>query len=119
MVSEREEVLRVLQGHLDRQEWDEAIAGLVKLSQRSPQNLKLHHRLAQLYLKTGNAGEALERFRHCAEGFYKRNRYREALEIVYSLKPDPNDIHMLNLSDSIEKALQILKREVPKNVNDQ
>jgi tetratricopeptide (TPR) repeat protein len=51
--------------------------------------------------------------------FGEENKYREALEIVYSLKPDPNDVHMLNLSDSIEKALQTLKREVPKDVNDQ
>jgi len=50
--------------------------------------------------------------------FGEKNKYREALEIVYSLKPDPNDVHMLNLSDSIEKALQTLKREVPKDVND-
>jgi len=46
------------------------------------------------------------------------NKFREALEIVYSLRPDPKDVHMLNLSDSIVKALQILKREIPKDVND-
>ncbi|MHC4396866.1 MAG: tetratricopeptide repeat protein [Planctomycetota bacterium] len=51
--------------------------------------------------------------------FGEENRYREALEIVYSLKPDPNDVHMLNLTDSIKKALETLKREVPKDVNDQ
>lgn len=49
----------------------------------------------------------------------EENKYREGLELVYSLKPDPNDVHMQNLSDSIEKALQTLKREVPKDVNDQ
>ncbi len=49
----------------------------------------------------------------------EKKRYREAFEIIYSLKPDPNDVHMLNLSDSIEKALETLEREVPKDVNDQ
>ena len=51
--------------------------------------------------------------------FGEENRYKEALEIVHSLKPDPNDVHMSNLTDSIEKALQTLKREVPKDVNEQ
>lgn len=51
--------------------------------------------------------------------FGEENKYREALEVVYSVKPDPNDVHMLNLADSIEKALQTLKRKVPKDVNDQ
>lgn len=51
--------------------------------------------------------------------FGEENRYREALEIVYSLKPDPNDVHTSNLADSIEKALETLKREVPKDVNEQ
>lgn len=51
--------------------------------------------------------------------FGEENKYREALEIVYSLKPNPKDIHILNLSDSIEKALETLKREVPKDANDQ
>ncbi|MHC5060687.1 MAG: tetratricopeptide repeat protein, partial [Planctomycetota bacterium] len=51
--------------------------------------------------------------------FGEENEYREALEIIYSLKPDPNDVHMLNLSDSIKKALETLKREVPKDVNNQ
>ena len=49
----------------------------------------------------------------------EENKYREALEIIYSLTPDPNDVHMLNLSDSIKKALETLKREVPKDVNNQ
>jgi tetratricopeptide (TPR) repeat protein len=51
--------------------------------------------------------------------FGEQNKYRQALELIYSLKPDPNDVHMQNLSDSIENALQTLKREVPKDVNDQ
>ena len=45
--------------------------------------------------------------------------YRDALEIVYSVRTDPNDTHLSNLTDSIKKALETLKREVPKNVNDQ
>jgi tetratricopeptide (TPR) repeat protein len=51
--------------------------------------------------------------------FGEENKYKEALELVYSLKPDPNDVHMQNLSNSIENALQTLKREVPKDANDQ
>jgi len=51
--------------------------------------------------------------------FGEENKYREALELIYSLKSDPNDVHKQNLSDSIENALQTLKREVPKDVNDQ
>jgi len=50
--------------------------------------------------------------------FGEENKYRVALEIIYSLKPDPNDVHMLNLLSSIENALQTLKREVPKDAND-
>jgi len=49
--------------------------------------------------------------------FGEENKYREALEIIYSLKSYPNDTHMRNLSDSIENALQTLKREVPKDAN--
>ena len=49
----------------------------------------------------------------------EESKYREALEVVFSVKPDPNDVHMSNLADSIEKALEVLKREVPKDVNDQ
>ena len=51
--------------------------------------------------------------------FGEESKYREALEVVFSVKPDPNDVHMSNLADSIEKALEVLKREVPKDVNDQ
>ncbi len=51
--------------------------------------------------------------------FGEESKYREALEVVFSVKPDPNDAHMSNLADSIEKALEVLKREVPKDVNDQ
>ena len=47
----------------------------------------------------------------------EESNYRQALEVVNSVKPDSNDVHMMNLSDSIEKALQTLKREVPKDVN--
>jgi len=49
--------------------------------------------------------------------FGEENKYIEALKIIHSLTPDPNDIHMLNLSDSIKKALKTLKREVPKDAN--
>jgi len=45
--------------------------------------------------------------------------YRDALECVYSIRADPNNTHLSNLTDSIEKALQTLKREVPKDANDQ
>ena len=47
----------------------------------------------------------------------EENRYGDALEIIHSLKPAPNDVHIPGLADSIEKALQTLKREVPKDVN--
>jgi translation initiation factor 2B subunit (eIF-2B alpha/beta/delta family) len=49
--------------------------------------------------------------------FGEENKYREALEIIYSLKSDTNDTHIRNLSESIENALQTLKREVPKDAN--
>jgi tetratricopeptide (TPR) repeat protein len=45
--------------------------------------------------------------------------YKEALECVYSNNVDPNDTHSSVLADSIQKALETLKREVPKDVNDQ
>ena len=48
----------------------------------------------------------------------EENNYKEALEIVCSVKPDPNNIHLFNLSNSTKKALETLKREVPKDVND-
>jgi tetratricopeptide (TPR) repeat protein len=47
----------------------------------------------------------------------EENRYKEALEIVCSLKTDPNDVHLSNLADSSKKTLETLKREVPKDVN--
>ncbi len=49
----------------------------------------------------------------------EQSKYREALELAHSTKPEPNDVHMLNLADSIKNSLEILKREVPKDVNDQ
>jgi len=48
----------------------------------------------------------------------EENNYKEALETVHSVKPDPNNVHLFNLVNSIEKALETLKREVPKDVND-
>lgn len=48
----------------------------------------------------------------------EKNRFNEALELVSSLNLEPDDTHMVNLSDSIEEALKILKREVPKDVKE-
>lgn len=45
--------------------------------------------------------------------------YRDALECVYSIRADPNNTHLSNLADSIEKALETLKREAPKDANNQ
>jgi len=44
--------------------------------------------------------------------------YKNALEIIDFLKIDPNDTHILTLTDSIAKGLQVLIREVPQDVND-
>lgn len=49
----------------------------------------------------------------------EENKYKEAIEIVSLLKPDPNDVHITTLAESIEYALQTLKREVPKDANNQ
>ena len=46
------------------------------------------------------------------------NKYQEALKIVDTIKPDPNNAHLLNFADSIKKAFETLRREVPKDVND-
>jgi tetratricopeptide (TPR) repeat protein len=45
--------------------------------------------------------------------------YENALDIARSVKVDPNNNHLSNLVDSIIKGLEILKREVHKNGNNQ
>jgi len=45
--------------------------------------------------------------------------YKPALETAYSVKPDPNNIHLLNLTESIKKSLKTLKREVPNDAKSQ
>ncbi|KPJ65431.1 MAG: hypothetical protein AMJ43_10725 [Coxiella sp. DG_40] len=45
--------------------------------------------------------------------------YRQAFETLYSVRGDPNDTHLLNLTESVKKGLDTLKREVPKDVDDQ
>jgi tetratricopeptide (TPR) repeat protein len=45
--------------------------------------------------------------------------YKQALETLYLVGGDPNDTHLLNLTESVKKSLETLKREVPEDVNDQ
>lgn len=48
-----------------------------------------------------------------------KNKYREAIGVIKTLDPDANDVHIFNLSNSIGNAMETLKREVPKDANDQ
>jgi tetratricopeptide (TPR) repeat protein len=49
----------------------------------------------------------------------EENKYQEALKVVDTVNSDPNNAHLFNLADSIKKAFETLKREVPRDVNDQ
>lgn len=42
-------------------------------------------------------------------------RYKEGLECLNMLARDPNDKHVVNMTDSLRSSLEVLKREVPKN----
>ena len=45
--------------------------------------------------------------------------YREALRVLSSLKAHPDKSHLSELAESITKGIQTLKREVPKNENEE
>ena len=45
--------------------------------------------------------------------------YREALRVLSSLKAHPDKSHLSELAESVTKGIQTLKREVPKNENEE
>lgn len=104
---EREEIFRVLQDRVDRQEWGKAISDLRRLIQLLPQEQKLQLQLAHLYWKGGNIEKALEEVYRCAQGFCKEYELRKAMAAATSI---------LSLQPNSELALKMV-RDINENLD--
>ena len=108
--SELHESFEVLQGRLDQQQWDEAIAELIRLILRVPEDLNLRLRLAHLYLKVENNEKAIEEFHLCAQAFYERAQYKDALGAATSiLKLEPDSQFALEMVRKSKKKLDFVR----------
>jgi len=117
--SELHESLEVLQGRLDQQQWDEAIAELIRLILRVPEDLNLRLKLAQLYLKVENIDKAIEEFHLCAQAFYERGQYKDALGAATSiLKLEPDSQFAVEMVRAIKEKLHSIRDELAQTLNE-
>jgi pilus assembly protein FimV len=82
--------LHLAETHMRANRNAQAVALLRKLLEAEPDNLRVHHRLAELYLALGQKKEAAATFLDCAERQFDRGDLREAEKLAErALEIDP------------------------------
>lgn len=82
--------------YMQRQRWDKALVEFQKLLELAPNDIRLHHKIADLYVRTGKKAEAIAEYKLVANHYVERGDLIKAIaayKIIVRLDPSFTDAY--------------------------